>query len=161
MRLRRLLPLIGLVLAVSSRPVFADATLFLGAITTPTNHATKGFAVGAGLVIVGFEFEYASTKEDLESASPSLKTGQGNVYLQTPIQIAGMRFYWTTGTGGYREHLGTTHQETNLVFNTGGGVKVSLTGPLKARFDYRVMRLRGSPLFPTLHRVYAGISLGF
>ena len=47
------------------------------------------------------------------------------------------------------------------MFNTGGGVKVSLTGPLKARFDYRVMKLRGSPLFPTLHRVYAGINLGF
>jgi len=161
MRLRRLLPLICLALAVSSRPAFADATLFLGTITTPANHATRGFAIGAGLLIVGFEFEYASTKEDPVNAAPSLRTGQGNVYLQTPIPVAGMKFYVTTGTGGYREKLGTSHQETNLAFNTGGGVKISLLGPLKARLDYRVLKLRGSPLFPTLHRLYAGINLGF
>lgn len=161
MRLRRLLPLACLVLAVSSHPAFADATLFLGTITTPTNHATRGFAIGAGLLIVGVEFEYASVKEDPLTAAPSLRTGMGNFYLQTPIPVAGMKFYWTTGTGGYRERRGTSHVETNLVFNTGGGVKVSLVGPLKARLDYRVLKLRGSPLFPTLHRLYAGINLGF
>jgi hypothetical protein len=36
-----------------------------------------------------------------------------------------------------------------------------LVGPLKARFDYRVLKLRGSPLFSTLHRLYAGVNLGF
>lgn len=161
MRLRRLLPFVCLLLAAFSRPAFADGTLFLGTITTPANHATKGFAIGAGFVVVGVEFEYASTKEDPQNAAPSLRTGMGNFYLQTPFPIAGMQFYWTTGTGGYRERLGTTHQETNLVFNTGGGAKVSLFGPLKARLDYRVLKLRGSPLFPTLHRLYAGLNLGF
>jgi hypothetical protein len=161
MRLRRLLPLVCLLLAAFSCPASADGTLFLGTITKPTNHATKGFAIGAGFVIVGFEFEYASTKEDPENAAPSLRTGMGNFYLQTPIPIAATKFYWTTGTGAYRERLGTTHQETNLVFNTGGGAKVSLFGPLKVRLDYRVLKLRGSPLFSTVHRLYAGLNLSF
>jgi len=56
---------------------------------------------------------------------------------------------------------GETHQETNLVFNTGGGAKISLAGPLRVRLDYRVLKLRGSPLFSTLHRVYAGLNVGF
>jgi hypothetical protein len=161
MRLRRLLPLACLLLAVFSRPALADGTLFLGTITTPANHVTRGFAIGAGFVVVGVEFEYASTKEDPQNAAPSLKTGMGNFYLQTPIPVAGMQFYWTTGAGGYRERLGTTHQETSLVFNTGGGAKVSLLGPLKVRLDYRVLKLRGSPLFSTVHRLYAGLNLGF
>ena len=161
MRLRRLLSLICLLLAACSRPAFADGTLFLGTVTTPANHATKGFAVGVGFFIVGAEFEYASTNEDTEHAAPSLKTGMGNFYVQTPIPLAGMRFYWTTGMGGYRERLGETHQETNLVFNTGGGAKISLAGPLRVRVDYRVLKLRGSPLFSTLHRIYAGLNVGF
>ena len=72
-----------------------------------------------------------------------------------------MQFYWTTGGGGYRERLGESHQETNVVFNTGGGAKVSVVGPLKVRFDYRVMKLHGSPLFSTLHRLYAGLNVSF
>jgi opacity protein-like surface antigen len=161
MRLRRLLPLVCLLVTAFSRPALADGTLFLGTVTTPANHATKGFAIGAGFLVMGVEFEYASTSEDAKHAAPSLKTGMGNFYLQTPIPIAGMQFYWTTGAGGYRERLGETHQETNLIFNTGGGAKVSVVGPLKVRLDYRVLKLRGSPLFSTLHRIYAGINLSF
>jgi opacity protein-like surface antigen len=161
MRLRRLLPLVCLLLAAISRPAFADGTLFLGTVTTPANHATKGFAIGAGFLLFGVEFEYAATSEDTDHAAPSLKTGMGNFYLQTPIPLAGMQFYWIAGTGGFRERLGESHQETNLVFNTGGGAKVSLVGPLKVRLDYRVLKLRGSPLFSTLHRLYAGLNVGF
>ena len=161
MRLRRLLPLVCLLIIAFSRSALADGTLFLGTVTTPANHAAKGFAIGAGFLVMGVEFEYASTNEDAEHAAPSVKTGMGNFYLQTPIPIAGMQFYWTTGAGGYRERLGESHLETNLVFNTGGGAKVSLVGPLKVRLDYRVLKLRGSPLFSTLHRVYAGVNLSF
>ena len=161
MRLRRLLPLVCLLIIAFSRSALADGTLFLGTVTTPANHATKGFAIGAGFLVMGVEFEYASTNEDAEHAAPSVKTGMGNFYLQTPIPIAGMQFYWTTGAGGYRERLGESHLETNFVFNTGGGAKVALVGPLKVRLDYRVLKLRGSPLFSILHRVYAGVNVGF
>ena len=42
-------------------PAAADATLFLGTNTTPENRKTQGFSVGAGLLLLAFEFEYAST----------------------------------------------------------------------------------------------------
>jgi opacity protein-like surface antigen len=150
-----------ILLAASSRPAFADATLFIGTTTTPSTRTTKGFAIGVGVVIVGVEFEYASTVEDPLKGAPQMRTGMGNVYAQTPFPIAGMQFYATTGAGGYREKLGTAHQETNIAFNTGGGVKVSLLGPLKARLDYRVLKLRGAPLYSVVHRVYVGANLAF
>src|SRR5262249_7453100 len=140
MRLLRILPLTALLLIVASRPSFADATLFIGTNTAPSSHATKGFAIGATLLIIGVEFEYASAGEDTFKAVPSLRTGMGNVYVQTPVPIAGFRFYATTGAGLYREKLEPTHQETNFGFNTGGGAKLSLLGPLSARFDYRLFK---------------------
>jgi hypothetical protein len=144
----------------SAAPAFADATAFIGTTTTPANRPTKGFAIGVGLVIIGFEFEFASTSETPEDAAPGLRTGMGNVLLQTPFPIAGMQFYVTTGTGLYRETLGES-QETHVGFNTGGGAKISLLGPLRARLDYRVFNLRGDALHPVLHRLYGGINLAF
>ena len=161
MRLSRVLFLTCCLLAAFTHAAFADATAFVGSTTTPSNHTTKGFAIGVGLVIVGVEFEFASTSENTLKGAPQVRTGMGNAYVQTPVEVAGLRFYATAGGGGYRETLGTTHRETHIAFNTGGGVKVSLLGPLKARIDYRVFRLRGAPLYPTLHRVYAGVNLAF
>lgn len=174
MRLRRLLPLTCLVLVVSAPSAFADATLFIGTsgvsnADTASRQTTKGFAIGAGVVIVGVEFEYASTGEDEERFGPALRTGVGNVYVQTPIPIAGLQFYATTGGGLYRERrtaaAGDDIQKTGFTSNTGGGVKISLLGPLRARLDYRVFRLLGDKPLPTwrstVHRLYAGINLGF
>ena len=149
-----------LLLLVTATPALADATVFIGSTTTPANRAAKGVAVGVGLLIVGFEFEYADTGEALEEVAPSLRTGMGNVLLQTPFPVAGMQFYVTTGGGAYRERLGEL-QETHIGINTGGGVKVSLLGPIRARLDYRVFKLRGEPLHSTVHRVYAGLNLAF
>ena len=159
MRLIRVLGALLLLVLVSS-PAFADATLFLGSTTTPTNRPAKGFAVGVSLLVVGFEFEFAETSENLLEAAPSLRTGMGNAMVQTPVAVAGMQFYLTTGGGVYREIL-ADRQETHVGVNTGGGVKVSLLGPIKARLDYRVFKLRGEPLYKTVHRVYAGLNLAF
>jgi hypothetical protein len=156
--------LLTLTLVLLASPAFADATIFIGSTTTPSNRAAKGAAIGIGLLVVGFEFEYADTGEDLEEAAPSLRTGMGNVLLQTPIPLAGMQFYATVGAGGYRERLGEEpdrQQETHIGINTGGGVKVSLLGPVRVRLDYRLFKLRGEPLHPTVHRVYAGLNLAF
>jgi hypothetical protein len=147
-------------LLLTSTPAFADATLFIGSTTTPANRPAKGLALGVGLLIVGFEFEFADTSESLEEAAPSLRTGMGNVLVQTPIPVAGMQFYLTTGAGLYRERLGV-RQETHVGFNTGGGAKISLLGPIRVRVDYRVFSLRGEPLHSTVHRVYAGLNLAF
>ena len=149
-----------LLLLVPATPALADATAFIGGTITPKNRTAKGLAVGVGLLIVGFEFEFSSTGETPEDAAPSLRTGMGNVLLQTPFPIAGMQFYFTTGAGGYRERLGS-FQETHFGMNTGGGAKISLLGPLRARLDYRVFNLRGEPLHSVVHRVYAGVNLAF
>jgi hypothetical protein len=155
-----------LLLVAMASPAFADATLFIGSTTTPSSRAAKGVAVGVSLLIVGFEFEYADTGEDAAEQAPSLRTGMGNLLVQTPVPVAGMQFYATMGAGGYRERLGgdlptPLHQETQVGINTGGGVKVSLLGPIRVRLDYRVFKLRGEPLHSTVHRVYAGLNLAF
>ena len=147
-------------LVVTATPAFADATLFIGGNTTPSSRQVKGFAAGAGLLIVGFEFEYAKTSEDAAEAAPGLNTFMGNVLLQTPIAIMGLQPYFTTGGGGYRETLGT-RQETMFGVNTGGGVKISLIGPLRARVDYRVFKLQGDPLHNVVNRFYVGSNLKF
>jgi hypothetical protein len=144
-------------------PALADATAFIGVHTNPDRQQVRGFAGGFSLLIVGFEGEYATAAEDESEATPSLMTASGNVYVQTPFPIFGVRPYATTGAGVYREELDAIdHRETNLVFNTGGGAKITLIGPLRLRLDYRVMKLRGDPLRPsTVHRVYAGVNLAF
>jgi hypothetical protein len=160
MRLIRLLCFATLLTAVMSVPAFADATVFIGNTATPANRPVKGLALGVGLLVVGFEFEFAETGETIGEAAPSLRTGMGNVLLQTPIPVAGIQFYVTTGGGLYRERLGTL-QETQFGVNTGGGAKISLLGPVRARVDYRVFKLRGEPLHSVVHRVYAGLNLAF
>ena len=152
--------LLAVLLTCMAAPAFADATVFIGATSTPANRQVKGFAVGVGLLVVAFEFEYASTVEEPLDAAPALRTGMGNVLLQTPFAIMGFQPYFTTGGGAYRETLGT-RQETQFGVNSGGGVKISLLGPVRARVDYRVFKLRGEPLHDTVHRVYAGLNLKF
>ncbi len=147
-------------LVATAVPAFADATAFVGTTSSPANRTATGFALGMGLLIVGFEFEYSSTSEELSEAAPSLRTGMGNVLVQTPVPIFGFQPYATMGAGGYREQL-ADQRETHIGVNTGGGVKISLLGPLRARVDYRVFNLRGEPLHATVHRVYAGINLAF
>ena len=147
-------------LVFTSMPARADITAFIGANTTPANRQVRGAALGTGLLVVGFEFEYAYTPDDLTAAAPSLKTGMGNVLLQTPGAVMGFQPYFTTGIGLYQEELGA-HSDTGVGFNTGGGVKVSLVGPLRLRVDYRVFKLGSGALFSPAHRFYAGLNLKF
>src|ERR687884_181567 len=72
-------------LTLLAAPAFADITGFIGATTTPANRLVRGVAAGGGLLVVGFEFEYADTTDDPSAAAPSLKSGMGNVLLQTPV----------------------------------------------------------------------------
>ena len=146
-----------------ARPALADVTAFIGANTTPANRQVRGFSFGIGLLIVGFEFEYSNTTDaadDLLVKAPSLKTGSGNLLLQTPIAFHGVQPYLTTGGGFYSETLGT-HNDSGFAFNTGGGVKVELAGPLRVRVDYRVFKLGSGALSSPAHRVYAGLNLKF
>jgi len=84
----------------------------------------------------------------------------GNVLLQTPGPIFGFEPYFTTGGGIYHEALGT-HEDTSFGANLGGGVKVSLVGPLRVRIDYRVFKLGSDALYSPAHRFYVGLNLKF
>lgn len=138
----------------------ADVTAFLGVSPTPVNRTVRGISGGVGLLVVGFEFEYANTREDLRESAPGLRTVMVNGLVQTPIPIAGVQFYGTAGIGGYRETLNNV-SETNVGMNVGGGIKMSLIGPLRLRLDYRVFTLRGEPRYSKPQRFYAGLNLKF
>jgi opacity protein-like surface antigen len=84
----------------------------------------------------------------------------GNVLLQTPFAIVGFQPYFTTGGGIYKEGLGTVEQ-TGFGLNTGGGVKISLAGPVRLRLDYRIFNLGDEALASPAHRFYAGVNLKF
>jgi hypothetical protein len=150
----------GLLILTVAAPARADLTAFIGANMTPANRQVLGGAFGIGLLIIGFEAEYAFTPDDPEAEAPSVKTGMGNVILQTPVAFFGFQPYFTTGVGLYRETLGT-HQSTGGALNTGGGVKVELAGPLRLRVDYRIFKLGSSALNSPAHRIYAGLNLKF
>ena len=141
-------------------PARADITAFIGANTTPANRQVLGGALGFGVLIIGFEGEYAFTPDDPRAAAPSLKTGIANVVLQSPVPFFGIQPYFTTGGGFYQEELGL-HSDTGFALNTGGGVKVTLAGPLRLRVDYRIFKLGSGALHSPAHRIYAGLNLKF
>jgi opacity protein-like surface antigen len=164
----RLLAAVALVL-VTATPAFADFTAFIGRTATPTGRTAKGLAIGTGLLIVGFEFEYSKTDENLDVApgvlntAPELSTYMFNGLLQTPVPIAGMQFYGTIGGGVYHEALSTDplNDQTNFGTNIGGGAKISIAGPLRVRIDYRIFTLHGTPRHDVVQRLYAGVNLKF
>ena len=152
----------GALLAVLLAPsvAAADLTAFIGVNPTPENRPVRGLAGGVGLLSVGFEFEDANTGEDRDEAAPALRTFMVNGLVQTPFPIGGMQFYATAGGGVFRESLDLL-RETNVGVNVGGGVKMSLLGPLRLRLDYRVFTLRGDARHPRPQRFYAGLNLKF
>lgn len=146
------------ILAAFAAPARADITAFIGMTPTPDNHMARGFGVGVGLLIVGFEFEYANIAEDDFEQLPGLKTYSGNVLVQTPTP--GVQLYGTIGAQGYQEKAGIL-EETNFGTNIGGGAKINLIGPLRVRLDYRLFKLHGSPVHDVYQRFYAGVNLKF
>jgi opacity protein-like surface antigen len=187
----RLLGLAAAGLVAVATPAEADITAFLGtahvtsapevvALNQPEDkeyRTTKGFALGFGLVIVGFEFEYSNTSgvdrctsqvgvRDL--CAPSLTTGMGNVLLQTPHGILPVQIYGTLGGGLYREHWDFSEavnvsdaNDYGVGTNVGGGVKIDLIGPLRLRLDYRLFKLGNGAYNSTPQRFYAGANLSF
>ena len=145
-------------LGLQPREARADATAFWGFATNPHNRSAQGISVGIGLILLGFEFEYASAKQDTTNATPGLNTYTFNGLIMTPN--SGMQFYVEGGGGIYREEL-LDYRKTSFATNVGGGVKLGLAGPLRLRIDYRVFALRGSPLYPTVRRFAAGINARF
>jgi len=146
------------VIAATPVPAAADVTAFLGFSPTPERRSVKGFAFGVNVLLLGFEFEYANTAEDELNGAPGVRTGMINGLVGTPTSRA--QLYLTAGGGFYRERY-RDFSETGFATNFGGGVKLSLAGPLKLRVDYRIFSLRGDPLYGSPKRFYAGLNLAF
>lgn len=158
--------LVTATLLAFAAPARADITVFLGrsrsSSATPNAPAVsqglKGAAFGIGLLVVGFEVEGAIHTEDPVKGVPGLKTGMGNVLVQTPT--GNVQLYGTAGGGIFQETVGTS-SETNFATNIGGGIKMGIFGPLRLRADYRMLNLRGTPRYKTVNRFYLGASLKF
>ena len=162
---RKVLWLVCAAVLLFAAPARADLTGFIGSTSTPVARPAKGFAVGWGLLIVGAEFEYSTTSEDVTGTqpAPALKTYMFNGILQTPFPVARTQFYGTVGGGLYHETLtiDPNNDQTSFGTNIGGGAKITLVGPLRLRLDYRVFTLRGTPRHTPVQRIYAGINLKF
>jgi opacity protein-like surface antigen len=171
-------------LTLGPHSAHADLTAFIGAAFSgkpqdtvggeSRTSLTRGLSFGVGLLIVGFEFEWAHTSgEDVGDGSctvigfraacaPALTTAMGNVLLQTPRGLGPVQVYGTIGAGAYRERFDVVDESTtNFGTNFGGGVKISLLGPLRVRVDYRIFKLSGDAVYETPQRLYVGANLAF
>jgi hypothetical protein len=174
-----------LVVIAACSPARADITVFFGGSRVNTAPADaesdtstrldKGFAIGLSLVIIGFEFEWATmsgdelqentcvTASDFRAVCvPSLTTGMANVLLQTPHGIAPFQVYGTVGAGLYKERYSPFDEsDYGGGTNVGGGLKLDLVGPLRLRVDYRLFKLANDAFHDTSQRFYAGANLAF
>ena len=156
-RIGLLITLVAALTLGTASPARADVTAFWGFAPKPDMHNARGFALGLSMLIVGFEGEYATLVEDSAKGAPGLRTGMINGMLQTPTST---QLYVTVGGGMYREDLDSA-QETHFGTNIGGGIKISIAGPLRLRVDYRVFTLHGSPVYRHPQRLYVGANLKF
>ena len=76
--------LVTLIIAVCPTPAAADATFFFGYAPKPSGRPVRGFALGATMAVVGFEFEYSNTDESQIPTAPGLKT----YHVQRPARLA-------------------------------------------------------------------------
>ena len=153
--------LLVLLFVLAAREAAADVVLFTGKTATPSSRPVKGVAVDAVLLIIGVEFEYSDTSEDMSENAPALRTAMFNAVVQTP-SILGLRFYATAGGGLYEERLtSSNYEKRGTGTNTGGGVKIPVVGPIGLRVDYRLFSLRGGALHETVQRFYMGANLSF
>ena len=172
------LPAALLLLAASAVPAHADLTAFIGGQGNPSTRLTRGASIGSGFLIIGFEGEYAQASGDDEcvlipttTCAPSVRTVMFNGLVQTPKGIIpGAQLYATIGGGYYRvRYEALDIQESGFGTNLGGGVKISLAGPLRLRLDYRIFQLTdefeastgGIGFDKTSHRFYAGANIDF
>jgi opacity protein-like surface antigen len=169
MRPIRLLALAFVFLSAGVLPARADLTAFIGTQTSASRRPTTGVAVGSGVLVIGFEIEYAQARQDNDcvtgtaTCSPSLRTGMFNVLIQTPRHvIPRTQLYVTVGGGYYRERFESLDiQATGAGTNVGGGAKIDLAGPVRLRLDYRVFKLGSEAVYDKPQRFTVGLNVAF
>jgi len=142
-----------------------NVTALTGVAMAPSAHAAIGVAVGVRPrpSPVSLEFEYSRSRSDPAVGVPAFVTFAGNLLVQLPLPPARFQFYVTFGVGLYVLSLNNHSSEPNDARNVGGGVKVTLAGPLKLRLDYRSFRLApiGGEYHSNEQRLYVGLVAGF
>jgi opacity protein-like surface antigen len=169
MRSLRLAALSLVALAVTALPARADLTAFVGLQNSPNTRGTWGGAAGMGVLVVGFEGEYAQAHADNDcftstaECAPSVRTLMGNVLIQTPRGVVPkVQLYGTIGGGYYRERFESLDIEHEGVgTNVGGGAKIDLAGPLRLRVDYRIFSFGNNAIYGHPQRFSVGINLAF
>jgi opacity protein-like surface antigen len=171
MRFARLIVPALVLVVLSALPARADLTAFVGAQTSPSTRPALGVSIGTGLLILGFEFEYARAGGDdecqplsgTEACAPTVRTGMLNVLVQTPRGVVPKtQLYATIGGGVFRERFDALDiQETDAGTNVGGGAKIELVGPLRLRLDYRVFKFTGDAVHKNPQRFSMGLNLAF
>jgi hypothetical protein len=142
-----------------------NLTAFAGLAMAPDPHAALGVAVGVRPRPgpVSLEFEFSRSRSDPASGVPAIMIFAGNILIQLPAQGSRFQFYGTFGGGIYFQLFDHHSGEPDDAPSFGGGVKVTLAGPLKLRMDYRAFRL--APMAGEYHsneqRLYTGIVAGF
>ena len=142
-------------------PASADITGFLGANTTPDNRPVKGVPSAPA---------FWSSASSSNMPPPIRMTPNGERRRSRPAwatcccrrrsPIFGLQPYFTTGGGVYRERLAST-RHTGFGLNTGGGVKISLAGPMRLRSTTGCSNWEAARCYSPAHRFYAGINLKF
>jgi hypothetical protein len=137
----------------------ADITAFLGAFLTPTRQPVHGVSVGFKILVTGFEFEVFRVSEDLDARRAEIQAGSASVLVESPT--GRVRLYGLLGVGLYRELFAGVSGDTSTSTHVGGGIKVSLAGPIGFRVDYRLINLNGRLDDKRQQRLYAGLRVDF
>ena len=166
-------------LVLAPRSAHADLTAFIGAafsgtpqdtIVATTSHTslTRGLSVGVGLIIVGFEFEWARTQgEDSGEGSCQAPGFRDSAHPRSrPSWATSCADAAGTGPGAALRHRrcrrlpgtirrsGREHHERGHEFWRRG--QISCSGPLRVRVDYRIFKLSGDAVYATPQRFYVG-----
>lgn len=160
--------------SAQAQRVDVNITTFFGAAMVPDSHGAVGVAVGFRPRVgtgtkrpvaspVSVEIEYSSSRSDVTAGVPAVSSLSGNLLFQFPLRPARVVYYVTFGAGAYGLQLGGHISGPNDARNFGGGAKLRLVGPLKARVDYRAFSLApiGGWYHSNEHRVTVGVVAGF
>jgi len=143
----------------------ASITAFAGVAMASGPHPATGVAVGLKLLPgpVSLEFEHSRGRRDPTAGVPAMETFAINILTQPSRQRSRFQFYGTFGVGLYAVLRDNHVSDVTEARNIGGGVKVTLAGPLKFRMDYRAFflgKMDGED-YPNAHRFFVGIVAGF
>jgi opacity protein-like surface antigen len=150
---------VAALLVTAPTAAYADITAFLGAYLTPARQPVQGVSVGFKILVAGVEVEFVRATEDLEAHRPEIQEGSASALVETPT--GRIRLYGLLGGGLYRERVAGVSGDTSTSLHAGGGVKITLAGPIGIRVDYRLVNLNGRAENKRQQRVYAGLRVDF